>query len=126
MGERAVTRKEGHMSTKQEDRLASLEQAVHGIAGTQKSHGDLLRMMVEGQQEIIKLLTPEPKDGPSLDELLGHVIGQQTELLGYARQIVKSQAQMEQNLPGDVVRAIGDDRAASMASNGTGRDGRRP
>jgi hypothetical protein len=114
------------MSTKQEDRLANLEQAVHGIAATQKNHGDLLRMMVEGQQEIIKLLTPEPKDGPSLDELLGHVIGQQTELLGYARQIVKSQAQMEQNLPGDVVRAIGADGAASMASNGAARDGRRP
>ncbi len=45
------------MSTKQEDRLANLEQAVHGIAGTQKSHGDLLRLLVEGQQEIIKLLT---------------------------------------------------------------------
>ena len=114
------------MSTKQEDRLASIEQAVHGIAGTQKSHGDLLRMLVEGQQEVVKLLTPEPKDGPSLDELLGHVIGQQAELLGYARQIVKSQAQMEQNLPGDVVRAMGADKAANMASNGAARDGRRP
>ena len=114
------------MSTKQEDRLANLEQAVHSNAGTQKIHGDLLRMLVEGQQEIIKLLTPEPKDSPSLDELLGHVIGQQTELLGYARQIVKSQAQMEQNLPGDVVRAIGADTAAGKASNGAGRDGRRP
>ena len=34
MGERAVTRKEGRMSTTQEDRLANLEQAVHSIAGT--------------------------------------------------------------------------------------------
>ena len=83
-------------------------------------------LLVAGQQEIIKLLTPEPKDGPSLDELLGHVIGQQTELLGYARQIVKSQAQMEQNLPGDVVRAMGADTAAGKAINGAGRDGRRP
>ena len=114
------------MSTTQEDRLASLEQAVHGIAGTQKSHGDLLRMMVERQDEIIKLLTPEAKDGPSLDELLGHVIGQQTELLGYARQIVKSQAQMEQNLPGDVVRALAAAAEAAPATNGARRDGRRP
>ena len=114
------------MSTTQEDRLANLEQAVHGIAGTQKSHGDLLRMLVAGQQEIVKLLTPAPKDGPSLDELLGHVIGQQAELLGYARQIVKAQAQMEQNLPGDVVRASGADTAAGKAGNGAGRDGRRP
>ena len=117
------------MGTTHEDRLANLEQAIHSNAGTQKIHGDLLRMLVAGQQEIIKLLTPEPKDGPSLDELLGHVIGQQTELLGYARQIVKSQAQMEQNLPGDVVRAISADSAAGKASNGTngaGREGRRP
>ena len=113
------------MSTKQEDRLANLEQAVHGIAGTQKIHGDLLRMLVAGQQEIIKLLTPEPKDGPSLDELLGHVIGQQAELLGYARQIVKSQAQMEQSLPGDVVRALAASAGAAPADNGTGRGGRR-
>ena len=34
MGKRAVTRKEGHMSTTQEDQLANLEQTVHGIAGT--------------------------------------------------------------------------------------------
>ena len=126
MGERAVTRKEEYTSTKQEDRLASLEQAVYGITGIQKIHGDLLRMLVAGQQEIIKLLTPEPKDGPSLDELLGHVIGQQTQLLGYARQVVKSQAQVEQNLPGDVVRAISANTAAGKGSNGAGRDGRRP
>ena len=114
------------MSTKQEDRLANIEQLLHGMAGTQKSQGELLRMLVEGQQEIVKLLTPEPKDGPSLDELLGHIIGQLTELLGYARQVVKSQAQMEQNLPGDVVRAMGVNGAAGVASNGAGRDGRRP
>ena len=114
------------MSTKQEDRLANLEQAVHSNADTQKIHGDLLRMLVAGQQEIIKLLTPEPKDGPSLDEMLGHVIGQLSELIGYARQNVKSQAQMEQNLPGDVVRAIGTDAAAGKDSNGAGREGRRP
>lgn len=117
------------MSTTQKDTLATLEQTVDGIAATQKNHGDLLRMMVERQDEIIKLLTPEPKDGPTLDEMMGHIIGQQTELIGYARQIVKSQAQMEQNLPGDVVRALGADGGASMAnraSNGTGRDGRRP
>ncbi len=37
MGERAVTWKEGHMSTTQEDRLTNLEQAIHGIAGTQRN-----------------------------------------------------------------------------------------
>ncbi len=120
------------MSTIQKDRLAAIEQAVaaieqtvDGIAATQKNHGDYLRMLGEGQQEIIKLLTPEAKDGPTIDELLGHIIGQQTELIGYARQNVKMQAQMEQNLPGDVVRAMAG-AGASPAVNGTGRGGHQP
>ena len=114
------------MSTTQKDTLTHIEQLDQGIADTQKSHGELRGALVEGQREIIKLLTPEPKDGPSLDELLGHVIGQQTELLGYARQIVKSQAQMEQSLPGDVVRALAASAGAAPAdNNGTGRGGRR-
>ena len=109
------------MSTKQEDRLANLEQAVHGIAGTQKNHGDLLRMMVEGQQEIIKLLTPEPKDGPSLEELLSHIIGQLKELTSYSRQIVKSQSNMEQSLPDDIARAVASRAGGSASGNGAGR-----
>ncbi len=112
------------MSTTQKDMLAAIEQAVDGFAATQKSHGDLLRMLGEGQQEIIKLLTPEPKDGPTLDELLGHIIGQQTELISYARQIVKSQAQMEQNLPGDVARALASGDGTPPSGNGAARGGR--
>ena len=114
------------MSTTKTDTLAGIEQMIHGIAATQKSHGDLLRMLAEGQQEIIKLLTPEAKDGPTLDELLGHIIGQQAELIGYARQTVKMQAQLEQTLPGYIVRALAAAAEAAPARNGARREGSTP
>jgi len=122
VSDRAVTQKEGHMT--QKDTLVGIEQAVHGVAATQKTHGDQLRMLAERQEEIIKLLTPEPKDGPTLDELMGHIIGQLTELIGYARQNVKMQAQMEQSLPGDVVRALASDAVSQPAGNGAARGSR--
>ncbi len=111
------------MSTTNTETLAGIEQGIHGIAGTQKNHGGLLNIIAERQEEIIKLLTPEPKDGPSLDELIGHVIGQLTELIGYARQNVKAQAQLEQNLPGDIVRALAATAEAAPATNGSRRGG---
>jgi len=114
---------EGQMSTTNTETLAGIEQGIHGIAATQKNHGGLLNIIAERQEEIIKLLTPEPKDGPSLDELIGHVIGQLTELIGYARQNVKAQAQLEQNLPGDIVRALAATAEAAPATNGARRGG---
>lgn len=86
--------------------LIRVERLLEGIAGRQKTDGDLLGMVAERQDEVVKLLTPQEKDGPSIDELLGHIIGQMTELIGYVREAVKGQKQMEQNLPEDVVRAI--------------------
>ena len=111
------------MSTTKNDTLAGIEQGIHGIAATQKSHGALLNTIGERQEEIIKLLTPEPKDGPTLDELIGSMIGQLTELISYARQNVKMQAQLEQNLPGDIVRALAAAAEAAPASNGARRGG---
>lgn len=101
--------------------LAGIVEALREIASTQRTHGDLLRMLVEGQAEIIKQLTPGPKDGPSLEELLSHIVGQLKELTGYSRQIVKGQSDMEQNLPDDVARAVASRAGASAGSNGAGR-----
>lgn len=112
------------MSTTLKDTLAGVEQGIHGVAATQRSQGELLRALAERQEEIIKLLTPEPKDGPTLDELIGTIIGQLTELIGYARQNVKMQAQLEQNLPGDVARAIAANADASANKNGDARRSR--
>ncbi len=58
------------MDTTQKEALAEIKELLHGIAGSLHGLGDLLRMLAERQEEMVKLLTPEPKDGPSLDELL--------------------------------------------------------
>ena len=101
--------------------LADIVASQREIASTQRMHGDLLRMLVEGQAEIIKHLTPGPKDGPSLEELLSHIIGQLKELTSYSRQIVKGQSDMEQNLPDDIARAVASRAGASAGGNGAGR-----
>lgn len=110
------------MNTTQNDSLDDIRQTTHEIASMQQEQGKQLRLLIEGQAEIIKLLTPEAKDGPSLDELIGHVVGQLDELTGYARQIVKMQSKMEQNLPGDVARAVAAGPNTRTASNGNGQD----
>lgn len=112
------------MDTTQTETLARIEGAVHDIASAVQAQERQLHMLVEEQAEIIKKLTSEPKDGPSLDELIGHMIGQLSELTGYARQIVASQSDMEQNLPGDVARAIASGMDAPAAGNGAGRGNR--
>lgn len=106
------------------ERLARIERLAEGIADRQKADGDVLRMTASRQDQLIKLLTPEERDGPTLDEMMGSMIGHLTELIGYARQHAKAQSQMEQNLPGDVVRAI---KAAGLllaaATAGAGANG---
>ena len=94
------------MDTALIETLARIERAVQDNASAVQAQEQQLRLLVAGQAEIIKKLTSEPKDGPSLDELIGHMIGQLSGLTGYVRQIVASQSDMEQNLPGDVARAI--------------------
>lgn len=88
------------------DILTENRQTAHENASTLASQGDLLRIIVERQDKLIELLTPKKKDGPSLDELLGHMAGQLNELTGYNRQIVKMLGGLEQNLPGDTARAV--------------------
>ena len=89
------------------DVLARIERAQADNAIMQQGHADQLRMIAERLEEVVKLLTPEERDGPGLDELLGQIIGQLTELTGYARTTIRMQTSMEQNLPGDVVHALG-------------------
>jgi len=123
VGDAALTQMEGQMSTTKTETLAGIEQGIHGIAATQKSHGGLLNIIAKRQEEIIKLLTPELKDGPTFDELIGTMIDQLSELIGYARQNVKMQAQLEQNLPGDIMRALATAAEAAPATNGARRGG---
>lgn len=94
------------MNTTPDDILAEVRQGNHENAGVQAAHGDLLRTIIERQDQLIELLTPKERDGPGLDEILGHMAGQMSELTGHARQIVKMLGGLEQNLPCDAARAV--------------------
>jgi len=94
------------MDTNLKEALDEMREQIHGIAVTQNAHGDQLGILVEQGGEIIKLLTPEKGDGPTLEELLGHVVSQLTELTSFARQQVKMLSGLEQALPGDVATAV--------------------
>lgn len=109
------------MDTTVIDILARIEQRVHGIESAQRGHADQIRMLAERLVEAIQLLQPAERDGPSLDELLGHMIGQLTELTGYARQSIKLQTSMEQNLPADIARALESGAGTPVGANGAGR-----
>lgn len=111
-------------TTPKDDTLTRIEQQGQNNAETLASHGDLLRMNAERMEQVIKLLTPELKDGPSLDELLKTIISQQTEIIGYNRQIVEAQAQMERTLPGDVARALDPKPGDHAGGHGAMRNGR--
>ncbi len=106
------------MDTTLKETLAELKAQNDDIAITQASQGEQLAILIEQGAEIIKLLTPVKGDGPTLEELLGHIIGQLTELTGFARQQVKMLSAMEQNLPGDVARAL-----TTSTSKPAGRNG---
>ena len=51
------------MDTTQTDTLARIEHGIHGVVSGQESHGELLRLLVERQEAIIKLLTPSRRTG---------------------------------------------------------------
>ena len=94
------------MDTATAETISRIEEQIHGLVSAQASHAAFLRTLRDGQQQIIELLTPEEQEGPGLSELLAHMIGQQTDMIGYLRQIIRTQTAMEQNTPGDVVRAL--------------------
>ena len=104
------------MDTILKEALDDLREQNHGIALTQNAHGDQLGILVEQGREIIKLLTPEKGDGPTLEELLGHVVSQLTELTSFARQQIKMLSALETILPADVATAV--KAAGSKPTNG--------
>ena len=111
------------METTQSGSPNPIDTALRAITSAQCDQGNLLRMLAERLEEVVQMLTPEPKDGPSLDELIGQVIGQQSELINYARTTVKMLAKQEQNLPEDVVRAL-TERGGSNGAAGGNRSSR--
>ena len=101
------------MSKELNEILARLETKIDAVDERQRKQAELqetqaeqTRFVIEGIRIILRLLEPKPRDGPSLDELLGHVVGRLTELLVYARGQIRIATCMDESLPGDVVRAV--------------------
>ena len=98
---------EAHMSKGLVETLARLEAKVdavderrRGQAELQETQAEQGRFVLEGTQAVLRLLEPKPKDGPSLDELLGYIVGQLTEVTGHAREQIRIVTRMEGSLPG--------------------------
>ena len=102
-----------------EAKIDAIDERQRGQAELQDTQAEQGRLILEGIRTILKLLEPKPKDGPSLDELLGHIVGQLGELISYAREQIKIMTRMEENLPGDVARSL-----ASPSAPGANRGGR--
>ena len=74
------------------------------IAGNQRMHGEQL-------ERIIQLVTPEVKEdgeGPTLEELLGHLITRLDNQSAYLKDIKVGLAKVTHDMPLDVVQAIAD------------------
>ena len=108
------------MDTTIKEVLDGMQEQNHDIAAAQSAQGKQLDILVEQGAEIIRLLTPVKGDGPTLEEMLGHIVGQLTELTGFARQQVKMLSALEQNLPGDVARALAAGAGKPAGRNGAG------
>ena len=94
------------MDKTQTEQLDRIEELAHGIAAAQGEHGNQLRMIAERLGEVVNLLTPQKKDGPGLDQLIGHMVGLLNELTSYMRQVVRGLDRIEKNMPGDVAREM--------------------
>ena len=69
--------------------------------------GEIIRTVVERLNLIVDLLTPNDHDGVALDELLAHLIKQNSEQLVLARRLLEALERLEQELPRSVLRALG-------------------
>ena len=115
------------MDTKTQDAIARIEEIAKENTSTLSAHTGQHRIHAEGQRQIIDLLTPEETDGPKLDELLAQMIGQQKEIIGYCRQLVRTQAAMDQNLATDIAQAVEERLRPASQANGNGQArGNRP
>ena len=101
------------MDKAQTEQLDRIEELARGSAAVQGEHGNQLRMIAERVGEFVNLLTPQKKDGPGLDQLIGHMIGLLNELTSYMRQVARGMDRIEKNMPGDVAREMARPNAAA-------------
>jgi hypothetical protein len=76
------------------------------IAGTLETHGQVLRLISEQLGILIEKLTPDPGDGPTLQELLAELVARVGDNGALLRRIDRRTDSMATSLPDDVVRAM--------------------
>jgi hypothetical protein len=86
------------------------------IAGTLEAHGQVLRLISEQVGILIEKLTPDPGDGPTLQELLAELVARVGDNGALLRRIDRRTDSMATSLPDDVVRAM----KGAIGANGNG------
>ena len=86
------------------------------IASALAAHSEILRLLAEQLSIVIEKLTPEPGEGPTLQELLAELVARVGDNGALLRRIDRRTDSMATSLPDEVARAM---RAASGA-NGHG------
>jgi hypothetical protein len=86
------------------------------IAGTLEAHGQVLRLISEQVGILIEKLTPDPGDGPTLQELLAELVARAGDNGALLRRIDRRTDSMATSLPDDVVRAM----KGAIGANGNG------
>jgi hypothetical protein len=86
------------------------------IAGTLEAHGQVLRLISEQLGILIEKLTPNPGDGPTLQELLAELVARVGDNGALLRRIDRRTDSMATTLPNDVVRAM----KGAIGANGNG------
>ena len=104
------------MDGQSEQRLARLERGQDEIRDETAANGGLLRTLLERVDEIARLLTPAPGDGPTLEELLAQMVAMLNDQGGTLKRLDVRSGRMERELPLDVVRALMDNLGLERAA----------
>ena len=96
------------MDEKQEHRMARLEQGQNAIRDEVKEQSALLRTALERADEILRLLTPIPTEGPKLEELLAQMVTMLGDQNAYLKRLDERSEHQERELPLEVVQALVD------------------
>ena len=90
------------------ERLARIDARTSETQIALDEQGVLLRTAVERLNLLVELLTPKEgeREGVPLDELLAHLIRQNTEQLSLTRRVLEAIQKLGEELPGAVASAV--------------------
>ena len=103
------------MSDFVKDALVKLEAGQNALIEASRAMQQQIDTANSLLERLVQLVTPstEPQDGPSLDELLAHMIAQQTAIIQLSKQTLTSVTHIEAALP----QGARDEKAVSSGRN---------